>query len=316
MELVVLSGQGRAPNYTLYDLGPGLPFISEHWIDEIDFQWTTCLAIGDTNSDGLDDIEIAGAGTPDRIWEYRQEANGTFPLSPFEMPMSEYAGRAMIAPIDCADDLPDLVVIHTRYVGVYHQEPFGLFSEYRYDLGTGVSNYDTDSGFDLADAGGDGVIDIFVANYNVGLLWLRGECMVAPSDSDGDTVLDDVDCDPDNPSVWAPPRDASGLRVRWVNPESRSSLRLMWMSEASASGPGTTYQVAGGTLGNLWTDYGYERAACIAPTVVGTSFETIDPGSRWYLARAVACGMKGTYGTSAGSTVNYRAYLESVDPCP
>lgn len=113
-----------------------------------------------------------------------------------------------------------------------------------------------------------------------------------PADRDGDGVANPVDCAPDDAAAFAVPGEAGPLvlgKPAW------GTVSLGWPSMSAASGPGTRFDVASGTLGDLRADRSTARAACAASDLAEPVWT--DPRSTtgiWYLVRARnVCGNGG-----------------------
>ena len=133
------------------------------------------LAIGDTNGDGLADLHASVGGNRPDSWVVTrlQQSDGTLgaPVqrASYDIPESlEYADVS-------GDGRGDLVVAHGGWntLGVYDavQVP-GTAAETRFALPY-ASHYDPD-GVAVGDFSGDGKADVAVADYNNGLVVLRG----------------------------------------------------------------------------------------------------------------------------------------------
>ena len=114
-------------------------------------------------------------------------------------------------------------------------------------------------------------------------------------DSDGDTVLDDVDCRPDDATLWAIPGEVT---LSWQN-----STTLGWSAPVSTGGTGAaTYDAL---VSTSKSDFSSTSATCLATnTSALTATDATVPATsqaRYYLVRAEnACG--GTLGsTSSGA---------------
>jgi phosphodiesterase/alkaline phosphatase D-like protein len=122
-------------------------------------------------------------------------------------------------------------------------------------------------------------------------------------DSDGDAVLDDTDCAPDNPSAWARPGE---VELQWTG-----DATLTWTAPADAGGTASpTYDLL---VSPLPADFSSAVAACLASNTTAltvTDTTPLDVGQdRFYLVRSEnVCG--GTLGfNSAGVERGGR-------PCP
>jgi len=121
---------------------------------------------------------------------------------------------------------------------------------------------------------------------------------LGPADADGDGRDNLTDCRPDDPTVFAPPGEVSGLAF------GSDHATLSWSSATPSAGSATQHQV----LRGLATEFpvGGASDACIAPGTPASSMA--DPelppadAAFWYLVRAQnACGT-GSYGTTSGGS--------------
>ena len=117
----------------------------------------------------------------------------------------------------------------------------------------------------------------------------------ANTDSDGDTLIDILDCADGDSSALYFPFEVSGLTV------SDPPTSLVWGDQAALSGISTLYDVLTGSIATLRTMQDYIAEMCLVAGSAAAS--TSDPGSNpslgncnYYLARARSnCG-PGTYG--------------------
>lgn len=132
------------------------------------------LAIGDTDGDGLADVHASVGGNKPDSWVVtrRQQADGTLgaPVlrASYDLPETlEYADVT-------GDGRGDLVVLHGGWnaLGVYDSTPGTAPYETRYAVPY-ASHYDA-AGLAVGDVSGDGKADVAVADYNHGLVLLRG----------------------------------------------------------------------------------------------------------------------------------------------
>ena len=133
------------------------------------------LAVGDTNGDGRADVHVSVGGNRPDSWVVTrlQQGDGTLGAAQvrgsYDIPESlEYADVT-------GDGLGDLVVAHGGWnsLGVYDsaQAP-GTNPETRFAIPY-ASHYDAD-GLAVGDVTGDGRADVALADYNNGLVLLRG----------------------------------------------------------------------------------------------------------------------------------------------
>jgi len=114
------------------------------------------------------------------------------------------------------------------------------------------------------------------------------------NDLDGDGISNLVDCAPADPSAWSIPGEISGVNFGTNN------QTISWTSQASLSGPGTTYDLMRGLVGQpigggaaetcLALDSGSNTFNDTATPAVGTSF--------YYLVRGGNICGTGNYGTT------------------
>lgn len=183
-ELVIVSGQGLVPDFSIYDIWDDFALLHEGYNVE---ENTNGLAFADFNRDGKDDVVITGSGnSPVYLSEFRTDPLGETPDEEYLLVTHDIPESLEYGMINCEDELLDLAVAHGGWntLGVYYQDPsFGLDLETRYSI-PNASHYDPARGIDLGDGDGDGVTDVFVADYNNGVLFLQGSCCAigAPAD--------------------------------------------------------------------------------------------------------------------------------------
>jgi len=131
-----------------------------------------------------------------------------------------------------------------------------------------------------------------------------------PADVDGDGHVDancgGNDCVDTNPFVWSGPFEVTNLNVNPGN-----SAHLMWDSQDALAGPGTSFDLASGTLSGL-TLSGFSSSVCLQ-SAGGNSYTDARPDPAvgegyWYLTRAKNLCGTGTYGSSARDN--------SISSCP
>ena len=121
------------------------------------------------------------------------------------------------------------------------------------------------------------------------------------ADRDEDGHLNGDDCAAADATVFAPPREVTGLAVAALTP-----TPVTWDDEASQIGAGVRYDVAGGLLSGLRAAGLPGATTCLAGGVQGAAYADGrgDPPSGdgyFYLARAEdSCGT-GTFGPGMGS---------------
>jgi DNA-binding beta-propeller fold protein YncE len=115
-------------------------------------------------------------------------------------------------------------------------------------------------------------------------------------DLDEDTFLNGDDCGPADAGAWAEPVEVVHLAV-----DEGSPTHLGWDGQESATGPGLTYDVAGGTISGL-ASAGLDLAtSCIGFDLAAPEFDDArpDPASGdgyYYLVRAVNSCLTATFG--------------------
>lgn len=133
------------------------------------------LAVGDTDGDGKADVHVSGGGNRPDSWVVTrlQRADGSLgaPVQRASYDIPETLEHADVT----GDGRGDLVVAHGGWntLGVYdsNQTP-GTALETRFPLPY-ASHYDSDA-IAVGDVSGDGKADVAVADYNNGLVLLRG----------------------------------------------------------------------------------------------------------------------------------------------
>ena len=109
-------------------------------------------------------------------------------------------------------------------------------------------------------------------------------------DRDEDGVLNRDDCASADGSAWAPTQETAGVLLNGT-----VATALSWNEQATLSGPGARYDVAGATLSAL-RSAGLGSAACLASGLTSPSFTDTRPSppaadGNYYLVRARnACG--------------------------
>lgn len=158
------------------------------------------LAVGDTDGDGHADVHVSVGGNRPNSWVVTQLQQGDGTLGAAQVRGSYDIPESLEYADVTGDGLGDLVVAHGGWnsLGVYDsaQTP-GTNPETRFAIPY-ASHYDVD-GLAVGDVTGDGRADIMLADYNNGLVLLRG---AAP----GDDITS-----PDTTITAAP---ASSLRSR------------------------------------------------------------------------------------------------------
>jgi MYXO-CTERM domain-containing protein len=170
------------------------------------------VGLGDVDGDGRHDVVVAHPGnSPTSLSIYLQQPDGRLG-APTEIDSYDIPEATEVTDID-GDGDEDVIVLHGGWnrAGVYLQEPSGLANEALYPIPY-ASHYHT-QGLAVGDIDSDGCGDIAIADYNNGLVVLRGEgCQVAPdTDADDDGVLDEADNCPDAANPGQEDGDGDGL---------------------------------------------------------------------------------------------------------
>lgn len=132
------------------------------------------LAVGDTNGDGLADVHVSVGGNKPNAWVITrfQLSDGTlakpYVRESWDMPESLDATDVT------GDGIADLVVLHGGWnrLGVYDSTPGAMLTETVFAIPY-ASHYNA-KGLALGDVNSDGRVDALVADYNNGLVLLRG----------------------------------------------------------------------------------------------------------------------------------------------
>lgn len=140
------------------------------------------VAIGDWNGDGLADVAVGiGANRPNSaIFTFTQDAFGNL-QAPVRYASHDIPEPLVATDLD-GDSRDDIVTVHAGWnsLGFYLQEQTGIFSpEQRVTLP--YASWYGAQGLAIGDYNGDGCKDAAVADYNNGLVLLRGNnCFVPP----------------------------------------------------------------------------------------------------------------------------------------
>jgi hypothetical protein len=131
---------------------------------------------------------------------------------------------------------------------------------------------------------------------------------VDQADSDDDLVGDVCDCRPNDPSIWGPSGEVTGVLLA-----KGATTTVSW---AALPGGTTSYDVSGGDLTLLLSNGSATDASCLQSGVAGLSFSDSRPDPSegtgyYYLIRGQnVCGL-GTYGVATGG-----AERVPGAPCP
>jgi len=112
------------------------------------------------------------------------------------------------------------------------------------------------------------------------------------------------------------PGEAGGLGISIGG----GGTRLTWSSLDPSAGAATTYDIVGGSLGDLQASGGFTQAACVGAGHPDTPFVAGLPDPMpgegfYYLLRAVNACAVGTFG-DAGTNPDPRDLLDTAAPCP
>lgn len=138
--------------------------------------WDTVngLAVGDVDTDGRADVHVSVGGNSPNAWVVtrHQQSDGT--LGSPQVRKSYDIPEALDVADVTGDGRGDLVVLHGGWnrMGVYDTTPGTLETEELYPIPY-ASHYTSD-GLAVGDVSGDGRADVAVADYNNGLVLLRG----------------------------------------------------------------------------------------------------------------------------------------------
>lgn len=174
-ELLVMSGQSIVPNFTVYELAPGLPFVGDYWVASPPENVSGIAAL-DFTADGRLDVALSKAyNRPESgVWTYAQSGGGTLIEPPGFVPSYDIPESLEVGDLTCTG--PGLIVAHGGWMalGFFPTLPTGGFDFETLCPLPYASHYDSRAGLAVGDGDGDGALDVFVADYNYGGLWLRG----------------------------------------------------------------------------------------------------------------------------------------------
>ena len=138
-------------------------------------QWPTAVAAGDINSDGLTDVVVtAGGNRPDsRVTVLERLAGGKLSAG-YSLLSYDIPEPVAVTDLD-GDDRADILTAHGGWnrVGVYRQGNTGRLSDEQLYPVPYASHYSPRS-LAVGDVTGDGRADVLLADYNHGLVLLRG----------------------------------------------------------------------------------------------------------------------------------------------
>lgn len=131
------------------------------------------------------------------------------------------------------------------------------------------------------------------------------------TDSDGDGLVDQLDCNDGAPSILWP-----AVEVQNETVVGHPVSTISWSSQAATAGSGATYDVVRGSLANL---SGFTDAACLAPNLAAVSTNDASvptPGHGfYYVERAgTGAGCVGTYGSGFSPATSRDPALGAICP--
>jgi hypothetical protein len=287
-DLVVMSGQGSAPNVSVVPqlAGGGFGAPAEYRVPEGTWDSTQGIGVGDVTGDGRNDVVASQGGNKPNSWiaVFAQDGAGTL-----NAPVS-YASYDIPEPVEVADlDLDgraDVVTLHGGWqrAGMYRQQSNGVLAAETLFTIPYASHYNP-HGLAVGDIDGNGSPDLAVADYNHGLVVLRNTGSVPPPPPPPPPVADvSVDV------------DASASRIK---PKKSFSFTAV----AANAGPAATDVVLTVTIAGPASGLAASGQGCsLAGTKVTCSFAGLAAGS----SRSVV-----VYGTStARGTITASAHAD------
>ncbi len=178
-DLVVLSGQGaRTENLWVYP-HDGRGALATTGQNHSTNEWSFGLGLGDINGDGRNDAVLgAPLNSPTFLHVLHQSSAGSLgtpqPIDTYDIP----------EPIEIrdleGDGDDDIVVLHGGWLraGIYLQSNHALAAEALYEIP--YATHYAPQGLALGDFSGDRCLDVAIADYNHGLVTLRGQCTTPP----------------------------------------------------------------------------------------------------------------------------------------
>ena len=153
---------------------------------------TAAVAIGDLDSDGKNEVAVVTSGNSPNsaLFVYRQDQHGKLLPNPTQHASYDIPAAILARDID-RDGRTDLLVGHHAWfsIGHYMQGDTGLVAE---QLTPSPYNAHA-NGLAAGDLDDDGCTDVAIADYNSGLVTLRGSNCHSPateSDFNGDGIAD------------------------------------------------------------------------------------------------------------------------------
>jgi YVTN family beta-propeller protein len=113
-----------------------------------------------------------------------------------------------------------------------------------------------------------------------------GEGIRQGIDLDEDSFVNGDDCNPADPGAWTVPAEVTNLCV-----SAGAATQLSWDEQATASGPGVNYEIAGGSLLELRSSGLVSATSCLTGGLTGTNYDDSRPvpplgDGSYYLTRA------------------------------
>jgi hypothetical protein len=173
-DVLVMSGQSyAAPNIGVYLQKPDGLLEEPEFYELGPYDLTSGVGIGDLNGDGRNDIAASYRGHSDAaiaIWH--QQSDGSLG-TPFSLPSHDSPEALEIGDLN-KDGRAEIVVAHGGSIlGVYTQTATGTLGDEQLFPVPYASSYNP-HGLALGDINGDGFTDIVLADYNNGLVILKG----------------------------------------------------------------------------------------------------------------------------------------------
>ena len=289
-DLVVMSGQGSAPNLSVLAQLPsgGFGAAAEYSVGGV---LTEGIGLGDVTGDGRKDVVASyGGNRPNsRIAVFAQTASGTL-AAPASYASYDIPEAVEVADVDL-DGRADVVTLHGGWnqAGVYRQlAGGGLAPEELYPIPY-ASHYEA-HGLALGDVNGDGSPDIALADYNNGLVVLRNVAVGPP-----------------------PPPPAADLGVALAASDTKVKPKKSFWIDATVnnSGPSSTSASLSVQLAGPPTGLSENSAACtLQDATVTCSFPALAAGA------SATVRISGTAPTKGAVTANASAQGALSDPNP
>jgi FG-GAP-like repeat/Domain of unknown function DUF11 len=285
-DLVVMSGQGSAPNVSVLPqlAAGGFGPAAEYRVPDGTWDLTHGIGVGDVTGDGLDDVVASYGGNKPNSWVavFAQNTGGAL-----EAPVS-YESYDIPEPVDVADvDLDgraDVVTLHGGWneAGVYRQQADGTLAVEELSAIPYASHYNP-HGLALGDVNGDGSPDAVLADYNHGLVVLRNTRAGTPPPPPPPPSAD-VGVELTASAARVKPRKSFSLTAAVTNggPDA-SNVSLA----VQLAGPASSLAVSG-------------QGCSLSGTTVTCSFAAMAPGSTTSVGIYGTAGERGTL-TASGT---------------